>query len=460
MSEAAAAEHSNIVNQADRLGGGQGSNGAPSGSEATGRDRVAHLTSLDRAHVLHPHGTFRRPVDPLIVDRGQGALLWDADGNEYIDGTCGLWQCAVGHGRKELADAAADQMRRLEFYASFWDFSNEPAIRLASRLVSISPVGLDTVFFTNGGSEGVETAIKLVRLAWHAAGSPRRSVILSRTSAYHGVGSASLAATGIPALKEGFDPLPPDFVHLTTPSAYALGEDATDRLIDELERTIQDIGPERIAAFIGEPVMGVGGMIPPPEGYWERVQEILRGHGILLILDEVVTAYGRTGHWFGAERFGIDPDVIVTAKALTSGYIPMGAVLIHDRLTRMLDGIPFRHGFTYNGHPVGATVALANLDIIEREALLHRAVRTGERMLERLRPLRELDAVGDVRGCGLMLGIELSSGDAAQVSAGARARGAIVRATGQKIVMSPPLVIEDDQADRLADAVIAEVREL
>jgi adenosylmethionine-8-amino-7-oxononanoate aminotransferase len=457
MSDVTSTDRAQNVNQLDQSGGaGHGSNGA----SAADRERVAQLTALDRAHVLHPHGTVGRSVDPLIIDRGKGALLWDADGNEYIDGTCGLWQCAVGHGRTELADAAAGQMRRLEFYASFWDLSNEPAIRLASRLVSISPPGLDTVFFTNGGSEGVETAIKLVRLAWHAAGSPRRSVILSRSSAYHGVGSASLAATGIPALKEGFDPLPPDFVHLSTPSAYSLGEGATDRLIEELERTIQDIGPDRIAAFIGEPVMGVGGMIPPPEGYWDGVQEVLRKHGILLILDEVVTAYGRTGHWFGAERFGIDPDVIVTAKALTSGYIPMGAVLIHERLTRMLDGIPFRHGFTYNGHPVGAAVALANLDIIEREALLHRAVRTGERMLERLRPLRELDVVGDVRGCGLMLGIELVSGDAAQVSTGARARGAIVRATGQKIVMSPPLVIEDDQADRLVDAVIAEVRAL
>jgi PLP-dependent transaminase len=421
---------------------------------------LAELERLDRAHVLHPHATVGRPPDPLILVRGQGALVWDARGREYVDGTCGLWQCAVGHGREELAAVAAEQIRRLEFYPSFWDLSNEPAIRLAARLASLAPGGLETVFFTNGGSEGVETAIKLVRLAWHAQGSAGRSLILSRTGAYHGVGSASLAATGIPALREGFDPLAPGFIYLSTPSAHALGPDATAVLIDELERTIARLGPERIAAFIGEPVMGVGGMIPPPDGYWAGVQEVLARHGILLILDEVVTAYGRTGRWFGAERFGIEPDVIVTAKALTSGYIPMGAVLIGERVVGMLDQRPFRHGFTYNGHAVGAAVALANLDIIEREGLLGRALATGERMLTGLMPLQDVPSVAEVRGVGLMLGIELATGDATRVATGARAQGVIVRATGQKIVMSPPLVIADDQADRIVEVVSAEVRRL
>ena len=387
-------------------------------------------------------------------------MIWDVDGNEYVDGTCGLWQCAVGHGRPELAEAAAEQMRRLEFYPSFWDLSNEPAIRLAERLTQLAPDGLSTVFYTNGGSEGVETAIKLVRLAWHASGSPERSVILSRAGAYHGVASASLAATGIPPLKEGFDPLPPGFVHLTQPSRYALGPDATSILTDELERMIEDVGADRIAAFIGEPAMGVGGMIPPPDGYWPAVQDVLKRHGILLILDEVVTAFGRTGRWFGAERYGIDADLIVTAKALTSGYVPMGAVLIGRRVVEMLDGTPFRHGFTYNGHPVGAAVALANLDIIEREGLLERAVRIGDRMLAGLKPLEDLPTVGEVRGIGLMLGVELASGDASQIASGTRARGVIVRATGQKIVMSPPLVITEEQADRVVDAVSEEVRRL
>lgn len=418
------------------------------------------LVALDMAHVLHPHTIVGKPQPPLILARGQGALLWDIDGNEYIDGTCGLWQCAVGHGRQELAEAAAHQLRELAFYPSFWDLSNEPAIRLAARLAGLAPEGIETVFFTNGGSEGVETAFKLARLAWHAQGQTDRNVILSRKGAYHGMGIASLTATGIPPLKEGFAPLAPGFVHLSQPHALALGPNATDILIDELETTIAEIGADHVAAMIAEPVIGVGGMIPPPEGYWLRVQEVLQRHGILLMLDEVVTAYGRTGHWFAADRYDIDADVIVTAKALTSGYVPMGAVLIGPRVMQMLDGTAFRHGFTYNGHATGAAVALANLDIIDREELLDRAVETGDAMLSALKPLEALDVVAEVRGVGLMLGIELVEGDAAQVQAGCRRRGVIVRATGQKIVLSPPLVIERDQADRVVEALHAELRAL
>jgi putrescine aminotransferase len=410
------------------------------------------LAALDVAHVLHPHAAVGGGVWPLIVASGTGATITDVDGKEYIDGTCGLWQCAIGHGREELADVAAEQMRRLEFYPSFWDLSNEPAIRLAARLAELAPQGVSHVFYTNGGSEGIETAIKAVRLAWHVQGQTDRKLILSRASAYHGVASASLAATGIPPLKEGFDPLAPGFIHLTAPHPLMLPPDGTAFLVDELERTIADVGANKIAAFVGEPIMGVGGMIPPPEGYWAAVQAVLRRHGILLVLDEVVTAYGRTGHWFGADLYGIDADLIVTAKALTSGYVPMGAVLFGDRVVEMLRGTAFRHGFTYNGHPVGAAVALENLAIIEREGLLDRTREMGAVMLDGLKPLGALDAVAEVRGVGLMLGIELREGhDAAPVAAGARDDGVIVRATGQKIVLSPPLVIERDQVDRVVD---------
>jgi adenosylmethionine-8-amino-7-oxononanoate aminotransferase len=408
------------------------------------------LAALDVAHVLHPHAVVGGGAPPLIVASAKGATITDVDGKEYVDATCGLWQCAVGHGRKELAAVAAEQMRRLEFYPSFWDLSNEPAIRLAARLADLAPPGVSHVFYTNGGSEGIETAIKAVRLAWHVRGQPDRKLILSRKSAYHGVGSASLAATGIPPLKEGFDPLAPGFIHLTAPQALNLPADAIGFLVDELERVIAEAGADSIAAFIGEPIMGVGGMIPPPDGYWEAVQDVLRRNGILLVLDEVVTAYGRTGHWFGADLFGIQPDVIVTAKALTSGYVPMGAVLFGDRVVDMLRGTAFRHGFTYNGHPVGAAVALENLDIIEREELLNRATEMGAYMLDGLKPVEALPGVAEVRGAGLMLGIELDGDrDAAPVAAGARDDGVIVRATGQKIVMSPPLVVERDQVDRV-----------
>ena len=418
---------------------------------------MSELARLDAAHVIHPHAILGAPSPPVIWARGRGATLWDVDGKEYVDGTCGLWQCAVGHGREELARVAAEQMATLEFYASFWNFANEPSIRLAARLAELSPPGLDRVFFTNGGSEGTETAIKLARLAWHAQGKPERTIVLSRKAAYHGVGSASLAATGIPPLKEGFGPLAPGFVHLSTPT---LRSDA-DELVAELRSAIDEHGADRIAAFIGEPVMGVGGMIPPPERYWPQVQDVLREHGILLVLDEVVTAYGRTGHWFGAQKYDLDADLIVTAKALTSGYVPMGAVLVHDRVVEMLDGTQFRHGFTYNGHPVGAAVALANLEIIEREGLLERAARVGARMLERLKPVEELECVAEARGVGLMLGVELAGDrDAAPVAAGALERGVVVRASGQKIVMSPPFVIEDEQADRVIDVLTDELRKL
>jgi putrescine aminotransferase len=415
---------------------------------------VSTLAELDAAHVIHPHAVVGSPAPPIVWARGKGASLWDVDGKEYVDGTCGLWQCAVGHGREELGRVAAEQMAKLEFYASFWNFANEPSIRLAAKLAELSPPGLDHVFFTNGGSEGIETALKLVRLAWDAAGNSERDLILSRKSAYHGVGSASLAATGLAPLKEGFDPLPPGFIHLSTPTLRS----DVDELVHELDQTIAELGPERIAAFVGEPVMGVGGMIPPPDGYWPRVQEVLRRHGILLILDEVVTGYGRTGYWFAAQRFGLDPDVIVTAKAITSGYVPMGAVFVHDRVVEMLDGTQFRHGFTYNGHPVGAAVGLANLDIIEREGLVERASEIGARMVERLQPAAQLAHVLEVRAVGLMLAVELQEGlDAAPVAAAALERGVVVRAAGEKLVMSPPLVIEPEQADRVVDTLLAEL---
>ena len=416
------------------------------------------LSRLDRAHIVHPHQVVGRPLAPLVVASARGAVIRDVDGNEYIDGTCGLWQCLVGHGRDELADVAAAQMRELEFYASFWDFSNRPAIELAERLAAIAPPGIDHVFYTNGGSEGIETAIKLARLAWNSRGEPERTLVLSRKMAYHGVGYGSLSATGIPPLREGFGPLAEGFVHLTAPYPLRV-PNCTDTCIAELEETIARLGASRIAAMIGEPVLGVAGMIPPPDDYWPRVSAVLREHGILLILDEIVTAYGRTGSWFAAERWGgVPADLIVTAKGLTSGYVPMGAVLIGDRVMELLDGARFSHGFTYNGHPTGAAVALRNLDIIEREGLLSRAVEQGDRLLSALREAEGLPAVAEVRGVGLMAGVELAEpADGAELAARIRDRGAIVRATGQKLVLSPPLVIEAEQVDRLAEIIVSEL---
>jgi adenosylmethionine-8-amino-7-oxononanoate aminotransferase len=417
---------------------------------------MTELGALDTAHVLHPHAVVGRPRDPVVFVRGRGARLWDADGNEYVDGTCGLWVCPVGHGRRELADAARRQMEELEYYASFWEFSNEPSIELATRVADLAPRGLERVFYTSGGSEGTETALKLARLAWHAQGHPERTTVLTRRLAYHGVSYGSLGATGIPPLREGFGELPGGFVFLTAPFPYA--GTTTDALVDELQRTVEELGADRIAAFIGEPVIGVGGMIPPHDDYWPRVQEVLRRHGILFILDEVVTAFGRTGTWFAAEHWGgLEPDMLVTAKGLTSGYFPLGAVLVGERVVEMLDGHAFRHGFTYNGHPTGCAVALENLRIIEREGLLERARTLGERLLSGLRDLEELPAVGEARGFGLLGGLELHVDDAVALADRVRDAGVIVRASGQKLVMSPPLVIEEDDLDRIVEVLHAEL---
>lgn len=406
------------------------------------------IRALDERFVLHPHAVVGHPRPPVVFAEGRGARIRDGDGKEYIDGTCGLWVCQVGHGRPELAEAARRQMERLEYYASFWDFANEPAAELAARLVALAPPGIEQVFFTSGGSEGTETALKLARLAWHATGQPVRTVVLSRRLAYHGVSYAALGATGIPPLKEGFGPLPGGFEHLAAPYP----ESDTDALVDELEETIDAIGAERIAAFIGEPVIGVGGMIPPPPDYWPRVEAVLRRHGILLILDEVVTGYGRTGAWWASEHWGgLRPDLMVTAKGLTSGYFPLGAVLIGERPLRMLDGVAFRHGFTYNGHPTGCAVALENLAIIEREGLVERARRLGARLLAGLRGLERLPAVTQARGFGLAAGLELDVPDAGELADRVREAGVIVRATGRKLVMSPPLTIEESDLDRIVE---------
>lgn len=410
------------------------------------------LSATDQQRVVHPHAMVGQPRPPVVFVEGKGARLRDSEGREYIDGTCGLWVCPVGHGRVELAEAARRQMERLEYYASFWEFSNPPSIELAERLVELAPPGIERVFYTNGGSEGTESALKLARLAWHAQGRPERTVVLARSMAYHGVSYGALGATGIPPLREGFGELPSGFELLSVP--YPFHGTTTDGLVAELEERIDALGAERIAAFIGEPVIGVGGMIPPHEDYWPRVQEVLRRHDILLILDEVVTGFGRTGAWFAAEHWGgLQPDLVVTAKGLTSGYFPLGAVLIGGRVADMLDGVAFRHGFTYNGHATGCAVALENLAIIEREELVARAAQLGPRLLDGLRELERLPPVLQARGFGLMAGLELDVDDAGELADRIRAAGVIVRATGQKLVLSPPLVIEEEDLDRLVEVI-------
>ncbi|MGH2928993.1 MAG: aspartate aminotransferase family protein, partial [Solirubrobacteraceae bacterium] len=353
------------------------------------RATESELIQADRNSVLHPllGGAV---TDRVVIASGDGCRLTDAAGREYLDATGGLWLAQVGHGRAELAEAAAAQMRQIEYFTSFWEFTNEPSIRLAEKLLSIAPDSVGKVFFTSGGSEGDDAAIKMARFYFHRLGQTERNWILSRRDAYHGIAFGGGSATGVPVYRDGFGPLVPHFHHLTPAWPYRSelfgGQDPTDFLIAELEQAIEQIGPDKIAAFIGEPVMGVAGMLVPPEDYWPRVQEVLKRHGILLILDEVVTAYGRVGEWFAATHYGLAPDIIVTAKGISSGYVPLGANLVSDELAQTVSsGAGFPLGYTYNGHPTACAVGLANLEIIEREGLLAAARETGEYLLRRMR---------------------------------------------------------------------------
>jgi putrescine aminotransferase len=422
------------------------------------------LAALDRAHVIHPH----RPAgatDSLIVVRGEGCRIWDAAGNEYLDTAAGLALTQVGHGRAELAEAAAAQMRELEYYPSFWEFANPRAIELATRLAALAPGDLPKVFFTSGGSEGIEVAARMARLYHHERGEPSRTILLARRSAYHGVGYGSGSLTGFDDYHAGFAPMLPDVHHLTPPWSYRSelfgGEDPTEFCVGELERTIDRVGAHRIAAFVGEPIMGVAGMVTPPDDYWPRITELLRAHGILVVADEVICAYGRTGRWFASEHYGIEPDIVVSAKGITSGYLPLGAVLVSAAVAEQLDLGPdgFPIGYTYTGHPTACAVALANLDLIEREGLVERAAQVGARLLADLAPLAELPVVGEVRGVGLMLAIELVRDTPAGPEIGANAsrelrdrHGLIVRAHESVLSLSPPLVIADDEVERVVGA--------
>ncbi len=424
------------------------------------------LAELDRRLLIHPYlpGSVQ---ERIVMTEGSGCRLRDAGGHEYLDATGGLWLAQIGHGRAEMGEVAAQQMRRLEYFTSFWEFSNDRAIELAQRLAELSPASTSRVYFTSGGSEGNEAAFRMARYFHHRRGEPDRNWILARHHAYHGIGYGSGSASGLPVYHDGFGPMLPHVRHLTPPWPYRAelfnGRDPSDFCLDELERTIEDIGPDRIAAMVGEPVMGVGGMLVPPDDYWPRVRELLSAHGILLILDEVVTAFGRTGRWFAAEHFGVEPDLIVTAKGITSGYMPLGAVLVSEEIAEVLGrdhGFPV--GFTYNGHPTACAVALENLDIIEREGLLDRAREVGALLSDGLSALTELPIVGEVRGLGMMLGIELVSDKqtraplsmhAAPHDVIRRETGVLVRDCAHTLVLSPPLVMTRDEAAEVVEAV-------
>jgi adenosylmethionine-8-amino-7-oxononanoate aminotransferase len=354
-------------------------------------------------------GAYEDGAEVPVIVRGEGCYVYDEQGKRYLDGLSALYCVNVGHGRAELGEAAARQASELGFYTN-WSYAHPRSIELAARIAELAPGNLNRVFFTSGGSEAVESAWKLAK-AYHAArGEPRRHKIVSRVLAYHGTSMGALTATGLPALREPFEPLTPGGHHAPNTNSYRWKEDR-DALwaADAIEEAILFEGPNTVAAVILEPVQNGGGCFVPQDGYFERVREICDRHGVLLISDEVICSWGRIGHMFGCERYGYMPDMITTAKGITSAYAPMGAVIAGDHIAEpFLHGKAiFNHGFTFGGHPVGCAVALANIEIIEREGLCEHVLANECRLRETLEGLRDLPIVGDVRGAGYFQAIEL-----------------------------------------------------
>jgi adenosylmethionine-8-amino-7-oxononanoate aminotransferase len=345
---------------------------------------------------------------PIIV-RGEGPYVWDEHGNRYLDGLSGLFCSNAGHGRAELGEAAARQAAELDFYI-IWSYAHPRAIELATRIASLTPGDLNRVFFTSGGSEAVESAIKLARAYHQRTGNPRKTKFVSREVAYHGTTLGALQVTGIPELRTDFEPLVPGGIKVPNTNSYHWPPDR-DPLwaADKIEEAIIFEGPETVAAVILEPLQNAGGCIPPQEGYFERVREICDRYDVLLIADEVICAWGRLGHWFGCQRYGFQPDMMTVAKALTSAYAPMGALIASDRVYEPFGSGKemFTHGFTFGGHPIAAAVALANLDIMEREDLCGHVLRKEGELRGMLDGLRDIPIVGDVRGDGFFHAIEL-----------------------------------------------------
>ncbi|MBM4554778.1 aminotransferase class III-fold pyridoxal phosphate-dependent enzyme [Rhodococcus hoagii] len=385
----------------------------------------------------------------FVVSRGEGAYIWDDAGTRYLDATAGLWFTNVGHGRTEIADAVAAQLSKVAHFSNFGDFTSDTTVALAERLGAIAPVPGSKVFFTSGGSDSVDSAAKLARRYWNEMGRPGKKLIVGRQKAYHGMHVAGTALSGIPVNREGYGELMPD--------ARTVGWDDAKSLLELIERE----GADAIAAFFCEPIIGAGGIYLPPEGYLTEVRDICREHDILFVVDEVVTGFGRIGgSWFASTRFGLEPDMITTAKGLTSGYVPMGAVFVAPAVAEPFfgGGVWWRHGYTYGGHAGAAAAAMANLDIVERENLLAESKRLESSLHEHLAPLAEHPRVAEVRsGLGAVAAVQLvDPAEALPFVKTLRAHGVSGRAAGQGAMQfSPSFVMTDEQVAEMAAGVRA-----
>jgi len=424
--------------------------------------------ALSNDHHLAPFSDYKqlKEVGPRIITQADGVYLWDSEGNKILDAMAGLWCVAIGYGRDELADAAAKQMKQLPFYNTFFMTAHPPVLELARTIAELAPPHMNHVFFTGSGSEGNDTMLRMVRHYWQVKGKPQKKVIIGRVNGYHGSTVAGAALGGMQGMHEQAGTLP-DIVHIPQPYWFGEGGDMSPAefgiwAAEQLEKKILEVGEDKVAAFIAEPIQGAGGVIIPPDTYWPKVREILAKYDILFAADEVICGFGRTGEWFGSDYYGNTPDLMTIAKGLTSGYIPMGGLIVSDKVAQVInEGGDFNHGFTYSGHPVAAAVALENLRIIREEKILEKVrAETAPYLQKRLRELADHPLVGEVRGLGMLGAIELVKNKKTRERFEGKGvgmicrghcfnNGLIMRAVGDTMIIAPPLVISKDEIDEL-----------
>jgi len=437
-------------------------------------NRTAEWKTNDHRHYMHPftdHKELGEKGGSRIITRADGVYIYDSEGSQILDGMAGLWCMNLGYGRQELVDAAANQMKELPYYNSFFQCTHPPAIELSELLSDLSPGDFNHVFFTGSGSEANDTQIRLIRRYWDLQGQSEKMTIIARKNAYHGstLGGASLG--GMSAMHAQMVLPVPGIVHIDQPYQFELGADLSPeefglRQARLLEEKILEIGVDKVAAFIGEPVQGAGGVIIPPDSYWPEIQRICDEYGILLVADEVITAFGRLGEWFGSTHFGIRPDLISIAKGVSSGYLPLGGSLVSDRVAEVViaEGGEFAHGYTYSGHPAACAVALENLRIMQREKIVERvSEHTAPYFKERWGSLADHPLIGEARSLGLVGAIEIVRNKSSRerfdkdLGAGSQCRdfcvdnGLVMRAVGDTMIVSPPLIVEDKHIDELVE---------
>jgi len=442
---------------------------------------IEKIKAADYAHLVHP---LFHPVDqkdPFVWVKGEGAILYEAGGKQYIDGLSGLWNVSLGHGRRDLAKAGARQMEELGYVSGYVGATNVPAVQLAEKLAELAYSSINHFFFAAGGGESVETAFKTARFFWITQGKPAKTKIMSRDFAYHGVTMAAMSATGLPIFWPMFGGKLPGFLHIKSPYPYRfVSEDQSVSpgvaAANLLEKAILQEGPETVAAFIAEPVQGSGGLIVPPDDYFPRIREICDKYDVLFIADEIITGFGRTGCWFGLERYGVEPDILAFAKGITSGYIPLGGIGLSDRVHKVMSDAPpaqrWMHAFTYSAHPVACAVGLAAIAAYEKENLIAAAASKGKRLLEGVKQLLSLDIVGDVRGMGMLVGLELVEDKATKKAfdpakkMGERLhkecckRGLYSRIRGDIYCLAPPFVTSDAHIDQIVNILGESVKAL